>query len=278
MTEQRPSPFEPIKINLVESSDWKDKWEGAQWASDSGWEDFRHMGLATLEGLIDDIASVPPKGKKKSKLDFSSEELKYLAQQLKNGNDKLEATQQMITDAGTWMYEASAIPNDGDIEEAMEKATEDFLEETFSEDLWEPVYSGFVRKGPMEWSPRKKYEADEILGQLAKQIKFEHEKGHFDRYSIFNFWDAPVVQELFSKYRGSPEVYRRLKSEFQRLAEQYVKYTLRRLDEVMSDIDVSNRTDWRAAWKSMLASGEASAAQKGLVEVLKEMPEEGVDA
>lgn len=278
MSETRPHPFAPIKVNLVESSYWKDKWEGAQWASDSGWEEFRQMDEDTLKGLIDEIASVPPKGKRKSKLDFSSEELEYLARQLSEQNEKLETTRQMITDAATWMYEAAVVPHDGDIEEAMEKAREDFLEETFSEDLWEPVYSGYVRKGPMEWSPRKKYEAAEILGQLAKQIQFKHKKGHLDRYLIFDFWDAPIVQELFSKYRGSPEAYRRLKADFERLADRYVKITLYRLDKITEDINVENRTDWRAAWKSMLASGEAPAAQRGMVQVLRDMPQEAEDA
>jgi hypothetical protein len=283
VSEPRPHPFAPIKINLVEQQGWE-KYDtasgGLEWAFDSGWEDFRHMDARTLADLIDDIASVPQKGKKKSKLDFDSEELRYLAEQLKEGNDQLQETQRMIVDAAQWMYEAAAIPTDGDIQDAMEKVKEDFIsyEQLEEEDIWEKILTEKVRRGPMDWSPRKKYEIAEILKQLSERITLKHEKGKWDRFLVFDFWEARIVQELFSRHRGSPEAYEALKRDFERLSNGYVADVFKYLDKIMKDVDINNRTDWTSSWKSMLGSGEPWAAQKELVEVLKDRPEEPEDA
>jgi hypothetical protein len=282
-SEPSQGPFAPTKFNLVEQEGWQryDTANGKSmdWIHDAGWEDFRHMDLNTLEGLIDDISHVPQKGKKKSKLDFSSEELRYLAEQLKEGNDKLEEPKRLIVDAATWMYEAAAIPNDSDIESAIEKATEDLISYAeFQEDIWDEILTEKVRQGPMEWTPRKRYESAHILKQLSERIKLVHEKGKWDRFLVFDFWEAPIVHELFRKNRGSASAYEQLKREFQQLSDGYVADLFKYLDKEMENVDINNRTDWNASWKSMLGGGEPWGAQKELVEVLKEMPEEAEDA
>lgn len=276
--ERRPGPFEPIKINLVEQEGWKkyDTASGAlDWVSDSGWEDFKHMDIRTLEGLIGDIAEVPPKGKKKSKLNFNSDELRYLAEQLKDQSDQLEETRRIITDAATDMYEVAAIPNDGDVEWAMENATKDLIGYAkFQENIWDEILTESVRKGPMEWSPRKKYKVEDILKQLSERITLEHKKGTWERYVLFDFWEAPIVQNLFSRHRGSPEAYEELKREFKQLSDGYVADLFKHLDKNMQTVDMNNRADWTSSWKSILTHGEAWDAQKELVEVLKTMPPE----
>lgn len=278
----RPSPFAPIKINLVEQEGWEPyntaNGKAMDWIHDSGWEDFRHMPLSTLEDLVDDIASVPQNGKKKSKLKLDSDQIEYLAEQLKERNDQLEITQRMIVDTATWMYEAAAIPNNSDVEEAMEKAKEDFEEDSLYGDPWDPILDESVRRGPKDWSPVKRYSSEEVKKQLLARISFEREKNHWDRYLVFDFWEAPVIQTLFSRWKGSPWAYDRLKSEFKMMADGYVSDVLKHLDKIMQGVDINNRTDWNDSWKSMLTSGEAWGAQDEMVEVLKDMPKEAEDA
>jgi len=278
---KRPGPFDPIKINIVEEEDWKKKYDSAtgalDWVSDQGWEDFRHMDLTTLEGLIEDIIAVPKKGKKKSKINFTPEQLEYLARELKDRSDKLEQTQRMITDAATWMYEAAAIPSDKDVEYAMERAKEDFTENQGNDlygDPWDPIIDENVRNGPKDWSPIKRYSSVEILSQLFQFINFKREKDHWDRYLVFDFWNAPYMQTLFSRWKGSAWAYDRISSEFKSLAEGYVNDVLKRLGKIMEDVDISNRADWSDSWKSMLKNGEAWGAQEELAELAKEMPED----
>ena len=91
-----------------------------------------------MEILIDDLWSASPgKGKRKPRKHLSSEELDRLSIYLKNGEDILEPLQRAIVDAGQWMYEAAAVPEDGDIEDAMEKAAEAFKgNPEMNDDLW----------------------------------------------------------------------------------------------------------------------------------------------
>lgn len=265
------SPFEPIKINLVEERAWEKRFGSSDHANDAAWEDYSHMSADDFESLIDDLWDAKDTKKRVSKKRLTSEELEFLAHRLKERDERLEPVKQTIVDATTWMYEAAAQPTDSDIEEAMERASSVLQEsDAISSYTWEPVLQDEddVRRGPKEWSPRKKYPADEVIKQLMGQVSYERKKD-YERYLIFNFWDAKVAQELFSRMKGSPIIYGNMKEDFERLA---LDYTVTLFDNLVVD-DVSNRTDWNASWKSMLKSGIEPGVREGIREVLKEMPD-----
>lgn len=268
------SPFEPIKINLVEEKGWEKRFGSSESANDAAWEDYINMSADDFESLIDDLWSARDTKKRVSKKRLTSEELEFLADQLKANNEHLEPVKQTITDAMTWMYEAAAQPTDDDIKGAMEMASELISTSMDDTHLWASmVVDEDSRRGPKEWSPRKRYTAEEIRNQLAAQVSYEHEKGHWERYLIFSFWDAKVSQELFSKMRGSPIVYGNMKEEWGLLAKDYIHNFFTHLGDIMDDVDLSDRTDWNRAWKSMLKSGIEPGVREGIREVLKEMPD-----
>jgi hypothetical protein len=271
--------FPPVRISLVEQKEWKpyDPSEtSSNWTSDAAWEDFTHMETRDLEPLIDDLSEAKNEKGRSPRRKLTSEEVEWLAVQVKEGNGALEETKQAITDALNWMYEAAALPSDSDIEEAMEKAAQTVVEEfSLDVDLWESVLEvEGRRRGPKEWSPRKRFESEHILGKLLDRVTYERKENHYDRYLVFDFRNAQPVHDVLSR-SGWPadRIIPELTGEFQSLRIDYTLDVFSELKKIMEDIDVSNRTDWRKAWKSMLTSGIAVGVQKEMYAALKEMPD-----
>lgn len=274
--------FPEVKVNLVEEEGWK-CWDPAQkkdfWESDAAYEDFRHLGIHDLELYIDDLWESKNARGRKPRRKLTAGELRWLAEQLKDGDEILEeGIRQPIIDAMAWMYEIAAMPERGDIQDAMESAEESLIDSFgLQEDLWEPVLELEGRRlGPKDWRPRKKLEAEGILNELADHIRFEQEEDHYDRYIIFNFRDAPVVHDLMSRSElPEKDLVHKMEAEFDALRQYYLSDFWRALDSVMKDIDISYRADWRASWKSMLSDHTiGTAARTAITKVLKEMPEE----
>jgi hypothetical protein len=178
-------------------------------------------------------------------------------------------------DAMTWMYEAAYMPQKGDVQDAMTQAAR-YLEDDYElyEDLWQPVlllYEG--RRGPKEWSPRKRYQAAKIIESLLDHVTLEQEEGHYDQYLVFDFRNAPVVHELLSRSPWTEEkLVHDLQREFKVLQEQYLSKFFYALEKEMEDVDITNRTNWRKAWRSMLESGVAPGVQKEMAEAIRSMP------
>lgn len=274
---------EPVRINLVEQDGWK-KYDFASgkldWAVDSAWDDFKAMSKDTLEALIDDLwGSSPGKGKRKPSRRLSSQELQYLAMQVKELDDVLEPVRRAIVDASQWMYELAAIPNDDDIKDAMATAREEFEgNPEMNDDLWEPILMSDVRRGPKEWRPRLgRFTRKELIQDLLGTISFEREKGQWDRYIEFFFWRSLPAQELL---RRNPSAEEELDAEFRNMRGNYLSDFWKALSKEMENVDIYNRADWRLNWKSMLSDGSVvSEAQNAIRKVLAEMPkEESYDA
>lgn len=270
---------DPVRVNLVEQEGWK-KWDPAHidldWILNAAFEDFRHMDESTLEGLVDDLwSSSPGKGKRKPRRQLMSEELEYLAGQLKDYNETLEPVQRAIVDAAQWMYELASIPVEHDIRESMEKAAEEFKSNPeMTDDLWGPIlHQRDSEEGPKGWFPGKRdlITEEQLVDQLTKEITFDRNKGAWDRYIVFDFWSAPAVFRLLKKH---PDFDYRVHREFEHIRSGYLSDFFKALEKEMEGVDVNNRTDWDKNWKSMLSDPSVvSEAQEAIKMVLKDMPE-----
>lgn len=272
--------FPVVKINVVEQEGWK-PYDSANTtdfrASDAAHEDFQHMSANDIESYVSDLADAKgPKGGK-PKRRFSSEEIEWLAEQVRERNKDLEETRNAIPDAMTWTYEAAALPHKGDMIDALVDARHSIIDnypiETGDENLWEPVLElESRRRGPKEWSPRKRFEREELLKDLMKHVHFEWDEGKYDRFVIFDFRNAQVTHDLLSRSHWTQkELIPMLQDEFKNLERDFMIDFFSSLEKIMEDIDVSNRTDWRKSWRSMLNSGIAPVVQREMAEALKGM-------
>lgn len=272
--------FPELRINLVELKDWKpydpsDKI--MEWSSEAAFEALHHMSSDDLETYVNDLTMARGKRGAKPRRRFTSEEIEWLAQKVKEGDPLVEETRHAIQDAMTWMYEAAYMPNQSDVDDSMEDAGKSVINDLeIRKDIWDPVLSlEEERRGPKEWSPRKKVEAKEILSQLVSKISLEQKEGHYDRYLVTNFLSAQVTKDLLSRSHWQRAMLQNaLGREFKDLVDVYLGYFFDFLKRTMEDLDIENRADWRAAWRSMLNSGIAPAVQKEMAEALKEMPAE----
>lgn len=272
--------FPVRRVNLVEEKAWKERWDPAgkigNYASENAYDAFSHMEARDLERYVNDLATYRTKGKKAPRK-FSSEEIEWIAKLVEDGDGRVDQTNQAILDALAWMYEAAYLPDKGDIEGAMERA-EDNVSKYFDVnlDLWEPVAAlQQARRGPKEWSPRKRLEVHEIMRDLLKRVNLEQKEGHYDRYLVFDFRSSQVVRDLLSRSKWAEiDLVYTLKVELQALSDTYVIDFFENLEKIMDDIDIFNRTDWQKSWKAILSSGVAPDAQKEMAAAVKEMPTE----
>lgn len=278
--------FPVKKINLVEEPTWKEHWDPADkignYASDNAYEEFSHMSALDLEQHVDEIATYRTKGKKAPRK-FSPEEIRWIAKRVKAQDTRVEAVNYAILDALTWMYEAAYMPEKDDIETAMERAADNVLGNfSLNLDLWEPVLLlNQQRRGPKEWSPRKRLEEGGIVKDLLEHVEFEQEEGHYDRFLVFDFRSSQVAKDLLSRSTWSEiDLVYSLRIEFDALRNDYVIDFFHALNRIMDKVDIGNRTDWRLSWKAMLSSGGTPGIQREMAAAVKEMPaeaEEGED-
>lgn len=274
--------FPVKKVNLVEEETWKKHWDSGgkimDYANDNACDEFHQMGARDFERYVDDLATYRTKGKKAPKK-FSSEEIEWIAKRVKAGDIRVESVGYAIRDALTWMYEAAYTPQKGDVYDAMEQAVKILIDDyPLNLDLWMPVLEleGHRRVGPKEWRPRKKLEAHEVLMGLLKHVEFEQEEGHYDRFLVFDFRSSQVAKDLLSRSDwDEPTLTKVLRREFKDLSDTYLWRFFDALEKIMQrDDDITSRTDWKRAWRSMLDSGVAPDAQKEMAAAVKEMPAE----
>jgi hypothetical protein len=277
--------FPVRKVNLVEEKDWQKNWDPSdkigEYAHENAWEDFSHMSVEDVEQYVDDLATYKTKGKKAPRK-FTQAQIRWISEQMRERRDLVEETQNSIMDALTWMYEAAYMPQKWDVLDAMENAKESVINNfSLNLDLWEPVLTLQQRRhGPKEWSPRKRMEESEILKDLLKHVELEQEEGHYDRYLVFDFRSSQAVKDLLSRstWAEIDLVYALQTIEFMAIYNHYITDLVDGLEQIMEDADISNRTDWRKAWRSMLESGIVPGVQKEMAAAIKEMPAEDDDA
>lgn len=271
--------FPVWKVNLVEAPTWREHWDPGgkimDYASDHAYEEFHNTPAEDLEKSVDDLATYRTKGRKALRK-FSSEEIEWISKRVKARDPRVEAASQAIVDALQWMYESAYMPHKADIEDAMEKARESVINNfSLNLDLWEPVLTLAQRRhGPKEWSPRKRFEEREVLSDLLKHVQLEQKEGHYDRFLVFDFRNSQMVKDLLSRstWAEIDLVYALQTIEFMAIYNDYVIDFFSELKKAMQGVDISNRTNWKAAWRSMLESGVAPGVQKEMAAALKEMP------
>ncbi len=271
---------DPVRINLVEQEDWE-RYDPAagkfDWTIDSAWQDFRALDIGSALVLIHDLwTSSPGKGKRRPRKILSSEELRYLAKKLLENDDVLEPVRRAIVDAGGLMYQMAATPDDADLKMAMERASQEFNDNPeMSDDLWDPfLLAREIGDGPKGWFPRhgRLVTLRELFEQISGAITFEREEDHWDRYLVFDFWSMPVMKDILKIH---PELEWEFDAEFRNMRGNYRHEFFKALNKIMDSIEISNRTDWRKNWKSMISDGSVVwEAQEAIKKALQDMPEE----
>lgn len=216
--------FTPERVNIVELDGWS-RWDPAgdisNWASDSAWDDWRHMEDSTCQEYVDDLVDASMGKRERQKV--GPEELERICEYLKEEgwSGDLESTHHSITDALTWAWEEAYTPNDGDIQFAVEKAG-DRWEFDFGED-WNLI-AGEIRtppkgaKGPKEWIPQTaEWSWGDIVEDLLKHVTYSRKPGWYDRYVTFDFGKAEPVKDLLE---AAEEEKRRLEGEIKALDEE----------------------------------------------------------
>jgi hypothetical protein len=125
----------------------------------------------------------------------------------------------------------------------------------------EKVESGAIRAwfGRQKWRHSRPiwWTHKEVLKQLTDQINYERKENHYDRFLVFTFGEAEVVQRLIDAAKHLPEDERDellndLDSELGDAQDAFVRNFFRTLNKSMEGVDLNNRVDFNRQWKSVL--------------------------
>jgi hypothetical protein len=256
-----PARLKTIRINLVEEKGWKPYDSAGDimiWASDNAHEELSHMERNDCRDLVEDLiggrklVQTGPKEWSPRGITVSDEDLDAICDGIDNVIPDLELTQQAILDALTWSWEIAFMPSDSDIEHAVELAKEEMPDYfDLDDDLWEPLLE----------APKNAWGARSIVHHLVGPVVYERDGNHYERYIKFNINGTAPVLELHEAARKDPErtvegTIRYLEQELASLSASFVSVFFTKLQNVMKDVDASNRTDFRKQWKQILSDAD----------------------
>ena len=251
--------FKIRKVNIVKDPRWKSRWDAdsgkLDWVDEAAWNDFSAMSKGDLAEKIMEMAEVGIPWQKYLK--FSEEDAEAIADRIQD----YESVHMAISDTFYHMYEEAAIPGSADINGALYDAQPNFREKDLGEH-WDLVAS---EKGPPErsvknWQPggEKFFSFRNVLIQLGAQIRYdERVTGGYDRYLLFTFGEAEAVKILVRAISSLPpdqaeENLHNLRVELDEFKSDFVDDFFKYLVRSMEEADMSNRADWRKAWKDTL--------------------------
>jgi hypothetical protein len=253
-----PARLKTIWINLVEQKGWKPYDSAGDimiWASDNANEELSRMERNDCKDLVEDLiggrklVQTGPKEWSPRGITVSDEDLDAICDGIDNVIPELESTQQAILDTLSWSWEVAFMPSDSDIEHAVELAKEE-MPDHFDpdDDIWEPLLE----------APKNAWGARLIVDHLVGPVVYERQEGHYDRYMKFDINGTAPVLELLKAVRRDPErtvegTIRYLERELASLSASFVSVFFTKLQNVMKDVDVSNRVNFRKQWKAMLS-------------------------
>lgn len=253
-----PMSFEKKRVNIVELPGWKPYDSGGNimnWASDNAYEEFRHTSKGDLLELVSDMfgrAKPGPLEWSPIRFEITEEDYDLIWEELQPGTTtKLESTKLAIIDALQWMWEEAYMPDDGDIELAIERTAETMLDtHGIDTSLWEPLLE------------IEGWDEAIILQTLMARVSYERQQNYYDRFVVFDFGEVGAVEKLLKIVYADPEelsekeTVRQLKVEFEALADDYMDLFFAKLGKVMSQTDAPNRTDFKKHWKAVLGDKE----------------------
>lgn len=268
-----------IRVNLVEEKGWKPYDPGgdiSEWASDNAYEELRSMSASDLADLLDNIVTKAPQARKRwgPREELEHESLEAVAEAVKAAEPELDTVRQIILDTLTWAWEEAYMPDDGDIEGAMDDAAESLLDDfsivsavsAGSADLWDAFMeeeSGPKIPETKRWGPRLDDEA--VLRDLLSRVRYERKPKHYDRYLVFTWKGSSVIEALerfaiarkLGGRKGAKDALEDLLGSF---ANEYLAAFWKALSRRMEHVDVGNRADFWKHWRGMLADPDVSLA------------------
>lgn len=243
-------PIAPIRINIVDESGWKWK-DVSDWASDNAWDDLINMSDETRKDLVLDL--IHASMTKKEEKAITDEDLEKISEQLEEDWHSLEETKNAIQDAHYWAWEVAYMPEDGDIQYAMEKDKDFWGEDIRPNDYWKLVLREEGASGPREWSPHPT-ETD-FWKDLANRVRFERKPDYYDRHLVFDWGQSKTVRELLEALKEHPEEgsCKEVEQELRDWADTFTSEVLSHLDDRMQNVDTSYRVDFNPQWKRILS-------------------------
>lgn len=271
-----------IEVKLVDRPEWKARWEpGNEYlsqASDHAFEYYSDMDRDKLRGLLEEIAGeIYDRETESGPLEWSPrnvlgpDDMDLLVKQLQEDHSRLEGLFTAIIDPATWMFEEALMPSDSDIQGALSNAKdkfEDIYRYNIDWELWNPLLeTGLTAKGILS----------ELMGPA---VHYERNQGAYDRFIIF---DRSLAQAPTELLRLTPKKDRRavnhqLNAEWKGLVEPLMKLFWKEIDKEMSDIDLSNRIDWKKNWKAAEKGRDLAALRREMLEFVREARKKGTVA
>ncbi len=275
--------IKPIEVNLLEEKEWS-PYDAAgnamEWASDNAYEAFRASRIEDCQVWLDDVITVGARSIKdwspKRGAVITEDEATLVCTALMEEAtvpDDLEPFFQLILDAMTWMYEAAYLPQEVDLESALEVAQERAVDSfSLDEGVWEPL----------GWSDEK------ILKEIVEAVRYSRLEGHGDRFLKFYPSQIDAVMKLLGaldslkldpditedEYLGS------LGYDLTSIFDDVLLFFWDALRKEMERGDVFNRTDWRANWTNGILQDKEQVkfATQGIRRFVTEARKEEADA
>lgn len=270
--------FKIVKVNLVDQPGWK-PWDPGgrigELAYKEAWQYMGRLGSDSIS-LLQDLAGNlykplvrggPHEWSPRDQL--TSEDLDLISMGLQKGH--LGLVRQAITDAADWMYQEALTPQDGDCRYAVDKA-EMVLEENFNldEELWASILEPVSGR------------CTAIIRSLVHpSVQYERKEGHYDRFLEFDLNQSPAPRLLLEKtpLKDRRAVFEAILEEWKRLSQMYIEEWFAALTNIMQNImqnvDPSNRTHWVKHWKATLLSVDMPSIRREMLDYVREARKQG---
>ena len=238
-----------IKRDIFDTKWWADEMNRiSDWASDARWDGIPHVDC--LE-LITDILGPYYKTQDVPGLEdpVDDEDVQTICEAIQGAEwDKLESAFDMIRDASQYAWEYAALPDEGDIESAAERAAELVVDDwDFVEDPWGAQSEEGERAIAESLVSSISYQKGQLILDPNKV-----DVGKLMRSPSVRRWvlreELPTIQDLL------PELERLLEDVEDRMAKV--------LEDIMQTIDAGSRLNFEKQWKLMLADKKLVAAAR----------------
>ncbi len=127
-----------------------------------------------------------------------------------------------------------------------------------------------------------------MINQIVEAITYSRRDNTYERFLSFDPSKVDVVKKLVSAIKAGktdPDITRdqyldSLGYELENIFDQVCGFFWDSLEKQMQDVDVDNRTDWKASWTNMLQDKDVvrSATQGVQKFIAEEYREDGSDA
>lgn len=246
-------------INITEQSGWEHydtsiNDDIATWSLDSAWDSWKALDDNECRELIDDLIVRAFTKREQKKLSPSSHD--RICEDLRDNGacTTLKTVYHAILDAMAWAWEIAYMPEERDIQYAIDTASEEWFSGIELIGYWRLIISE-PAVGPREWSPRPQWTEDRIFKDLTERISYRHKQNHYDRFLEFDFLTAPSTAAMRMALLAHPDEgsIKNLEEELFDWTGNFISEFFKQLENRMEGVYVPYRYDFTPMWKQMLS-------------------------